>query len=243
MSASSKYRKVKRVPKGENFVQLTLAFLESEALKGLSLTAERALRRLMVEHLRHGGRDNGRLDVSYGQFVAAGCTRRCISSALQELTKRGLVKVIETGEWRGKTSRYELTFLNTEWKPSNEWKRFKGGIDAQGRLGHRSRASETPVPPSTRASGTPVPRASGTPSSIVSEGWVAEGRAIGATNTPAGPNGHPSWDAYAAAHGWSNPGARSDHDAIRGDGTPEPMTPAAHAREQAMAVRVGLKRT
>jgi hypothetical protein len=222
---SSKYRNMKRVPKGENFVLLTLSLWESEALDGLSLTGWRILRRLIIEHLRHAGRENGRLEVSYDQFEQAGCTRRSITSTLRELQKRGLLKVTEVGEWRGKASRYELTFLNTAWRPSNEWKRFKGGMDAQGHLRHRSRASETPVPPSPRASETPVPRASETPSSRIS------GRAVG--------GGARSVRTQSLAEQAEPSPLPSDHDILRRDGTPEPATPAHDRRMQAIMGQVG----
>jgi hypothetical protein len=76
------------------FAQLPLSLLGGVVLNALSITARRVLDRLIAEHLKHGGRDNGRLHVSYRQL--AQWTRANdgnIPPALAELVDLGLLVI------------------------------------------------------------------------------------------------------------------------------------------------------
>jgi len=52
------------------YVQLPLELVENVALAALSLAATRVLFRLIAEHLRNAGKENGKLAVSYTQLAA-----------------------------------------------------------------------------------------------------------------------------------------------------------------------------
>lgn len=84
------------------------------------------LDRLEIEHMRHAGKENGHLFVSYEQFVAAGVSRKVIRAAEEAGVALGLLRVelSETilGNIRGAT-RYGLTYVPEKGKraPTDEW--------------------------------------------------------------------------------------------------------------------------
>ena len=127
-----------RPPDGEPWVWHTLDLLSSVAWRGRSINCTRLIDFLEIEHLRHGGNENGALLAPYIQLVNFGITRRLIAATIREAEKRGLVRV-ERGGKRGTTmtelSRYRLTFLWTktrkngfwDWQlPTDDWKHVKG---------------------------------------------------------------------------------------------------------------------
>jgi hypothetical protein len=68
------------------YIAHRLAMIESPAYRVLSFHARRCLDRIEIEHLRHGGKENGRLPVTYDQFIEYGVmSRRFIGPALREL--------------------------------------------------------------------------------------------------------------------------------------------------------------
>jgi hypothetical protein len=84
------------------------------------------LERLEVEHMRHAGKENGNLCVSYDQLVEAGVSRKMIRAAENAGEALGLlaVKPSETlqGNIRG-ASEYRLTYVPEKGRraPSDEW--------------------------------------------------------------------------------------------------------------------------
>jgi hypothetical protein len=120
----------------EPFAQLTLALFGSIALTAASLAARRTLDRLIAEHLKHGGKENGRLAVSYAQLaIHAGVQEREIAGALAELVDLGLVIISRRGQRpngaaKTRPNLYRLTFLpdyEGGW-PSDEWQRYDASI-------------------------------------------------------------------------------------------------------------------
>jgi len=86
----------------------------------------RILERLEIEHLTHGGAENGHLVVSYAQFIAHGVSRKAIRSALSVGVALGLLEVIQTEEWVGDIrapNEYRLTYLPAKHRraPTDEW--------------------------------------------------------------------------------------------------------------------------
>jgi len=63
----------------ESWVSYPLSMVESPALRTLSLSAIRVMRRLEAEHMHHGGAENGRLQVTYDQFVEFGIHRNSVA--------------------------------------------------------------------------------------------------------------------------------------------------------------------
>ena len=112
------------------FVARTSEMLQSPAFRVLSLSAHRMLARIEIEHCSHGGNDNGRLPVTYDQFVEYGIHRDSIPPASRELEAVGLMEVTERGSAGNREFRrpnlYRLTYLPVgRAQPTHDWRRFK----------------------------------------------------------------------------------------------------------------------
>ena len=82
------------------FVAITRAILECPARRALSLAARRALEKIEIEHLVHGGKDNGKLPVTYRDFEKWLVRPDTIASAIRELVALGFVEVTRHGYGR-----------------------------------------------------------------------------------------------------------------------------------------------
>ena len=71
--------------------------LESPAYRVLSLSAHRVIDRIAVEMAHHGGQENGRLPVTYDNFVEYGIDRHAIAPAIREAVALGFIEVTERG--------------------------------------------------------------------------------------------------------------------------------------------------
>jgi hypothetical protein len=122
------------------WVWMTHELLESGAYRALSIHGIRALNRIQIEHMAHGGLENGRLKVTWNDFEKYGVTRKWISHALNEIITFGLATLERRGrrfhgEDHGEPAQYRLTYLpvsepaNTS-PATNEWKRFGTSITA-----------------------------------------------------------------------------------------------------------------
>jgi hypothetical protein len=95
--------------KGGQFVKLPREVLESDAWRGLSINARRFLDFLMIEHMRHGARENGALLAPRRQLEDFGIGRHFISAAIDEIERAGLVHCVRgTGR---RPSFYGLSWL------------------------------------------------------------------------------------------------------------------------------------
>jgi hypothetical protein len=77
----------------DQFVMIRRAMLESPAWRVLSLTARCILDRIMLEHMKHGGKDNGKLPVTYADFKAYGIDPHAVGPGNRELVALGLMKI------------------------------------------------------------------------------------------------------------------------------------------------------
>ena len=132
------HRPVTEIPEGMPFVMLSRELLASPAWQSLSINGRRLMDFLFLEHLAHGGYENGELHATYDQLVEAGIGRRLIKQTFDEIEVLGLAE-IERGGRRGFAenylSKFRLTFfkdrVTNEWgttyyrSPTNEWKRRK----------------------------------------------------------------------------------------------------------------------
>src|SRR5262245_66660345 len=113
---------------GSPFAGRLIAMLRSPAYRVLSLSAHRLLARIEIELKRHGGEDNGKLPVTYEQFVEYGIHRHAIAPAIRECEVLGF-REVERGkagnrEYR-KPSRYRLTYQPVgRARPTHEWQRI-----------------------------------------------------------------------------------------------------------------------
>jgi hypothetical protein len=108
-----------------------IEMLESPAHRVLSLTAHRVIDRIVVELAHHGGCDNGRLAITYGQFEDYGLHRHAIGPAIRESEALGFIEVTErgrasAGEFRS-PSYYRLTFpvVQKGDPPTDEWRKIQ----------------------------------------------------------------------------------------------------------------------
>ncbi|WP_245445052.1 hypothetical protein [Pseudaminobacter soli (ex Li et al. 2025)] len=105
-----------------------LELLISPAWRAAPRPLRNVLERLEIEHLRHGGFNNGELYVSYLQFVEFGVSKRSIKPTLELGQKLGLLEVIQEAENHLNDIRaanaYRLTYVPAKGKsgPTDEWK-------------------------------------------------------------------------------------------------------------------------
>jgi hypothetical protein len=115
----------------EQYFQLSRAVFESPALPVLSKSAFVCLFRIMLEYLRHGGKDNGRLPVTYKQFEEYGVHNNAVGPALHELEALGFIKITRgrggNAEYRH-PSLFWITFLLGG---SYEFQQFKTAEEAE----------------------------------------------------------------------------------------------------------------
>jgi hypothetical protein len=117
-----------------------IEMLESPAYRALSLSAHRAMARIEIELASHGGNDNGRLTVTFEDFIAYGIHHNAIAPAIRELEALGFIHVTERG--RGGNSEHRqpnkffLTFAHSresrQIPPTHDWRKIKTLEEAMG---------------------------------------------------------------------------------------------------------------
>jgi hypothetical protein len=113
-------RRKKRNAIAGQFIAHPRQMIESPAWRALSLAARKALDRIEIEHMNHGGVENGKLPVTYQDFEAWGVHPRFVAPALRELEELGIIETMKKG-YRGaagtrQASEYRLTF-RPSWAP------------------------------------------------------------------------------------------------------------------------------
>lgn len=140
----------------EQYFQLARAVFESPALPVLSKSALVCLFRIMLEYLRHGGKDNGQLPITYKQFEEYGVHKDAIGPALCELEALGFIKIRRgrggNAEFRH-PSLFWITFLLGG---SYEFRQFKTAAEAKAavakarRQQHRKKTISHPRKPGAK---------------------------------------------------------------------------------------------
>ena len=126
--SETRHRRNPRAQIKGQFIPRLVEMITSPGYKVTSLAARRVMDRLEIEHARHAGEANGRLVVSYDQFVAHGLHRHAIGPAIRELVALGFVRITEQGsagnsEFR-RASSYRLTYLAApDSDATHEWRR------------------------------------------------------------------------------------------------------------------------
>lgn len=111
------------------FVALPIEMISSPAWRALSLSGLRVIARVCIELANHGGRDNGKLPVTFDQFEEYGIHRHAIAPAIREVCALGFIEKTKQGRVSAggfnEASEYRLTFTYTDAKcpPTHEWKR------------------------------------------------------------------------------------------------------------------------
>jgi len=104
----------RRTAIGGAFAPRRIDLLNSPAYRALSLSGHRLLSRVEIELANHGGADNGRLPITYQDFVDYGIHKQAIYPAIQEAVALGLLEVTQQGvaggpEYR-KPNLFRLTY-------------------------------------------------------------------------------------------------------------------------------------
>lgn len=111
------------------FAPRTIDMLRSPAYCVLSLSARRVMDRLEIELADHGGKDNGKLPVTYADFHHYGIDRHAIAPAIRELEALGFIEITQRGragnaEFRS-PSRYRITYRSYgRFGTTDEWRRI-----------------------------------------------------------------------------------------------------------------------
>ena len=127
----------------EAFIAHRLEMQISPAWRHLPDKARRLLDRLEVEHMEHGGAENGKLRCTYSNWQEAGLKRRNdIALAIRQCAALGFLDVTRQGwcsvsEFRT-PSLYRLTYVfgrkdkrtGAAGNPTDEWRRIKSDDDA-----------------------------------------------------------------------------------------------------------------
>lgn len=122
-------RKFRRNRIAGQFAWQLIEMLESPAYRVLSLSGRKLLCRLEIEHGHHAGRENGKLPVTYNDFVEYGIERHSVAPAIREVVALGFVEITEHGRAGNAEHRtpnkFRLTHLPTDNAGStDEWKRI-----------------------------------------------------------------------------------------------------------------------
>jgi len=114
-------------PRDQPWTWLTREMLKSAAYRALSRPALQILARLCIEHMNHGGRDNGSLICTHDQFATHGVRRSSIAASLRELEAMGWIGILKGYAYKGnhEPSRYRLTWLSDQdgKAATNEWRK------------------------------------------------------------------------------------------------------------------------
>src|SRR3954469_12528814 len=82
---------------GEQFISHSREMRESPAWRHLPDKARRILERLELEHMRHGGAQNGHLSCTYDDFLKAGVRRQAVPIAIRQCVALGFLQVMRRG--------------------------------------------------------------------------------------------------------------------------------------------------
>jgi hypothetical protein len=111
-------------PKGEAWVWLTRELLASDAWRAMSGKARKAVDFLLLEHMSHGGRANGKLKAPHRQLRKFGIGTAFTGPAMLECEQLGLIDSHRGG---GRVATvYTLTWLplHDGTQASNRWREY-----------------------------------------------------------------------------------------------------------------------
>jgi hypothetical protein len=108
------------------FIMTRLVMLDSVAYWALKPIEVRILEVIEIEHMRHGGAENGRLIVTRRQLEKRGIHKDVIAPSLRALEALGFIEITERGVAgigeHAKAHRFRLTYVQP--KPTDEWRKF-----------------------------------------------------------------------------------------------------------------------
>ena len=144
----SKHRKPTAI--AGQFVPHRIEMLRSPALRALSLTGRRILDRIEIEWANHGGRDNGKLPVTFAGLKKFGMMNPNDNArGFRELCALGFIEKTRTGRAGVGEHRtpnlFRITYLPANGKaPTDEWRRIATVEEAE-RIAREARKNYLPV--------------------------------------------------------------------------------------------------
>lgn len=141
----SRLRKANGPPADQPWCWLSRDLLESAAWRAMTANARRLIDRVMLEHMAHGGAENGALPVTYDDLKAWGVRRNSIAPTIAEAAALGLI-THQPGRaahvaGRGHPQTFRLAWLpDRDGGPALEgWRRF-GTVAEAVEVGDAARA-------------------------------------------------------------------------------------------------------
>jgi hypothetical protein len=139
----------------ESWVAHRRSMLESPAWRVLSRGARQFLDRLQIEHMAHGGRENGKLPLTYQDLIAYGMTRAQIAPAMREAEALGFAICTKRGRGGNADCRapnlWRLTYVQSVTTssvaaalPTDEWEKIKTVVEAEAKAAN-ARANKNPL--------------------------------------------------------------------------------------------------
>jgi hypothetical protein len=128
---------VRRNKIATQFAWQAIEMLEAPAFRVMSLSARRVIDRIQIEHASHGGKENGKLPVTFRDFNEYGIHWNSIAPAIREAAALGFIRITQEGIASNKEFRipnmFALTHLATdkEPKPTEDWRRIKTVEEAE----------------------------------------------------------------------------------------------------------------
>lgn len=117
------------------------AMYESPAFIALPDYAMRLLLRIELEHLQHGGKENGRLKVTYSDFAKYGLRRSTVAQAIVAAEAAGFLERTfrgrkSWGDAKGAPGEFRLTSMcvrtDTDLQPpTRDWEKFRTIVEAK----------------------------------------------------------------------------------------------------------------
>jgi hypothetical protein len=140
------------------YVRIRAEMMDSPTFRTLSFSARRILNRIEIELCRkNGGKDNGKLTVTYNNFKQYGIHHHAIGPAIREAVALGFIKITRQGRAGNADHRisnqFRLTYLPTEENkdPTDDWRHIDSKqIKALAREARREKPDGYPRGPQRR---------------------------------------------------------------------------------------------
>jgi len=153
-------RRRPRIADGDQFVAHSREMRESFAWRFLPNNARRVLDRLELEHMHHGGAENGSLICTYSDFVKSGLRRQSIALAIRQCVALGFLVITREGQrcasdFNRVPAQYFLTYLQGAGKslePTHAWRGVHSDVQAKRHLSKAKDERRYDTQPTTRPS-------------------------------------------------------------------------------------------
>ncbi len=106
------------------FVKMPRDLLRSDAWRAMDITQHRFISFLLHEHLRHGGRENGKLKAPYRQLRQYGLQTRWLANAIKGLEAMGLIDCTRGGQRVATTYAINWLEMPDGTMPAAAWRAF-----------------------------------------------------------------------------------------------------------------------